>query len=83
MSLPFPSSFVPPTASTFQANTNPTSYGTSMPTYSGTATGFAATLLTSTLSSVLGPILQAAGVSVGGVSVADLSYNCGAVSLVK
>jgi uncharacterized membrane protein len=83
MSLPFPSAFVPPTASTFQANTNPTSYGTSAPTYSGTATGFAATLLTSTLSSVLGPILQAAGVTVGGVSVADLSYNCGAVSLVK
>jgi uncharacterized membrane protein len=82
-SLPFPSAFVPPTASTFQANTNPTSYGTSTPTYSGTATGFAATLLTSALSSVLGPILQAAGVSVGGVSVADLSYNCGAVSLVK
>jgi uncharacterized membrane protein len=82
-SLPFGSTVVPPTAATFQANTNPTSYGTSTPTYSGTATGFAATLLTTTLSSVLGPILQAAGVSVGGVSVADLSYNCGAVSLVK
>jgi hypothetical protein len=54
-----------------------------LPTFSGTAIGFAATLLTSTLTPVLGPILQAAGVSVGGVTVADLSYNCGAVSLVK
>jgi uncharacterized membrane protein len=72
-----------PNASTFQANTNPISSATTMPTFSGTATGFAATLLTSTLQPVLGPILQAAGVSVGGVTVADLSYNCGAVSLVK
>ena len=83
MSLPFGSAVVPPTASTFLANTNPTSYGTSTPTFSGTATGFVATLLTSILPPVLGPILQAAGVSVGGVSVADLNYNCGAVSIVK
>jgi hypothetical protein len=40
-------------------------------------------LLTSTLPPVLGPVLRAAGVSAGGVSVADLNYNCGAVSLVK
>jgi uncharacterized membrane protein len=72
-----------PNASTLQANTNPISSATTTPTFTGTATGFAGTLLTSTLTSVLGPILQAAGVSVGGVSVADLSYNCGAVSLVK
>ena len=54
-----------------------------MPTFTGTATGFAGTLLASTLPPVLGPILQAAGVSVGGVTVADLNYNCGAVSIVK
>jgi hypothetical protein len=40
-------------------------------------------LLTSTLPPVLGPVLQAAGVSVGAVSVADLNYNCGAVSIVQ
>jgi hypothetical protein len=39
--------------------------------------------LTSTLQPVLGPILQAAGVSVGGAVVADLNYNCGAVSIIK
>jgi uncharacterized membrane protein len=82
-SIAFPSSFVPPTAATLQANTNPISSATTSPTFSGTAVGFAATLLTSTLTPVLGPILQAAGVSVGGVTVADLNYNCGAVSLVK
>jgi len=85
-SLPFGASAVPPTASTFAANTNPTSIGSTAPTlsYSGlTATGFANTLLTSTLQPVLGPILQAAGVSVGGAVVADLNYNCGAVSIVK
>ena len=82
-SLAFPSSYVPPSASTLQANTNPISSATTTPSFSGTATGFAGTLLTSTLPPVLGPILQAAGVSVGAVSVADLNYNCGAVSLVK
>ena len=50
--LPFGSSVMPPNgpnASTFQANTNPTSSATTTPTYSGTATGFAGTLLTNTL----------------------------------
>ena len=32
---------------------------------------------------VLGPVLQAAGVTVGGAEVADLSTTCGAVSLVQ
>jgi uncharacterized membrane protein len=85
-SLPFGANAVPPTASTFAANSNPTSIGTTTPSlsYSGlTATGFANTLLTSTLQPVLGPILQAAGVSVGGAVVADLNYNCGAVSIIK
>ena len=36
-----------------------------------------------TLQPILGPVLQAAGVSVGGATVADLDYNCGAVSIVK
>jgi len=81
--IAFPATYIPPTASTMQANVNPISSATTMPTFTGTATGFAGTLLTSTLPPVLGPILQAAGVSVGGVTVADLNYNCGAVSIIK
>ena len=80
---PFPSTYVPPSASTLQALHNPFPSATSTPSFSGTATGFAATLLTSTLPPVLGPVLQAAGVSVGAVSVASLNYNCGAVSIVQ
>ena len=41
------------------------------------------TLLTSTLAGVLGPILQASGVTVGGAEVAYLSTDCDAVSLVQ
>jgi uncharacterized membrane protein len=78
---------VPPSASTASSSppTNPVSFGTTEPSlgYSGTASGLADTLLTSTLQPVLGPILQAAGVSVGDASVADLDDNCGAVSIVK
>ena len=40
-------------------------------------------LLTATLPGVLGPILQAAGVAVGGTNVANLDDNCGAVSIVQ
>lgn len=93
--LAFGATVVPPTASTLAANSNPTAFGTTSPSlnYSGPATGFVSTLLATTvvagvtvqplLQSVLGPILQAAGVSIGGAAVADLNYNCGAVSLVK
>jgi hypothetical protein len=41
------------------------------------------TLLSSTLPGVLGPVLQATGVTVGGAEVADLSTNCGSVSVVQ
>ncbi len=85
-SMPFGATVVPPTAASYAANTNPTAIGTTTPilSYSGlTATGFANTLLTSLLPPVLGPILQAAGVTVGGAVVADLNYNCGAVSIIK
>ena len=81
--IAFPATYIPPTASTMQSNVNPISSATTLPTFTGTATGFAGTLLTSTLLPVIGPILQAAGVSVGGVTVADLNYNCGAVSIIK
>jgi uncharacterized membrane protein len=92
----FGAAAVPPTATTMANNSNPKSFGSTSPSlsFSGSGlTGLVASLLTTTgvppltspplLQSVLGPILQAAGVTVGGVSVADLSYNCGAVSLVK
>ncbi len=84
-STPLAFDTVPPTTTTISNNSNPASIGATSPNlgYSGTATGLAATLLTSTLTPVLGPILQAAGVSVGGAVVADLDYNCGAVSIVK
>ncbi len=77
---------VPPTASTAAAGSNPISVGSSTPTlsYSGlSASSPVFTLLTSTLASVLGPILQASGVTVGGAQVAYLSTNCGAISLVQ
>jgi hypothetical protein len=35
------------------------------------------------LTGVLAPVLQATGVTVGGATIADLNYNCGAVSIVK
>jgi hypothetical protein len=79
-------SVVPPTATTVANDTNPQVAGSNSPTlsYSGlSAQSPVFTLLTSTLAGVLGPILQAAGVSVGGAEVADLSTNCGAISLVQ
>ena len=84
--LAFGAGIVPPTATSISGNTNPASIGTTAPllSYSGsTGTGTVNTLLTSTLQPVLGPILNAAGVSVGGAVVTDLDYNCGAVSIVK
>ncbi|HXY29039.1 MAG TPA: pilus assembly protein TadG-related protein [Acidimicrobiales bacterium] len=77
---------VPPTASTQSADTNPITVGSNSPTlsYSGLSTSSPVyTLLTSTLAGVLGPVLQAAGVPVGGAEVADLSTNCDAVSIVQ
>lgn len=79
---------VPPTASTAQAATNPKTAAVTNPplNYTGLTVVNPSplyTLLTSTLQSVLGPILQVSGASVAGVQVADLSTNCGAVSLVQ
>ncbi len=77
-------SLVPPSAST--VGSNPFTVGSPALSYSGlTVTNPSPlyTLLTSTLSGVLAPILQAAGVSLGGAQVAGLSTNCGAVSLVQ
>jgi len=77
---------VPPTASTQSADTNPITVGSNSPTlsYSGLSTSSPVfNLLTSTLPGVYGPVLQAAGVPVGGAEAADLSTNCGAVSIVQ
>jgi uncharacterized membrane protein len=68
--------------------TNPLQLGTQAPTptYSGLPgllNPLVATVLNTTLPGVLAPILQAAGISVGGANVADLGYNCGAVSIVQ
>jgi uncharacterized membrane protein len=78
---------VPPSASTAANDQNPIVAGSTMPALSYSPAISASSpvygLLTSTLPGVLGPILQAAGVPVGGVAVADLGTNCGAVSLVQ
>ena len=79
---------VPPTASTASANSNPIAVGSTTPTlsyspYSVPNPSPLNTLLTSTLPPVLGPILQASGVTVGGADVAYLSTNCDSVSLVQ
>ena len=86
--FPYGPAVVPPTATTAANGTNPQSVGTTTPTptWTGLTVPVASpiyTLLTSTLSGVLGPILQATGASVGGIQVADLSTNCGSVSLVQ
>ena len=89
--ISFTGANVPPTASTAAADTNPitvSSNSTSpyypVPSYSGLSPSSPVfTLLTSTLPGVLGPVLQASGVSVGGAQVADLSTQCDAVSLVQ
>jgi uncharacterized membrane protein len=81
---------IPPTAASAQSvpPTNPLQLGTQAPTptYSGLPgllNPLVATVLNTTLPGVLAPILQAAGISVGGANVADLGYNCGAVSIVQ
>jgi uncharacterized membrane protein len=81
---------VPPTASTAAAGTNPVQVGSTSPTptfstFSGATPPADPTggILTQVIPNVVGPILQATGVSVGGAEIADLSTNCDAVSLVQ
>jgi uncharacterized membrane protein len=81
---------VPPTASTASATpapTNPVQVVPASPTptiagLSGSTNPLVSTTL-STVTGLLDPVLQAAGVSVGGASIADLGTNCDAVSLVQ
>jgi hypothetical protein len=77
---------VPPTSASEAASTNPQSFGVTSPSlgYSpaGAVPSLISTLLNSTLQSVIGPVLQAAGVTLGGAQVADLSARCDVVSIV-
>jgi tight adherence protein G len=82
----FTAANVPPTASTFSSNKNPVQVGSASPapSYSGLSSSSPAySFLTTTLSGVMSPILQAVGVTVGGADVAFLGANCGAVSIVQ
>ena len=76
---------VPPTASTASATppSNPITVGSPVPSISGLSSSSPAYTVLTTLAGVLGPVLQAAGVAVGGAQVAYLSTNCDAVSLVQ
>jgi uncharacterized membrane protein len=78
------SGVVPPSASTDSgANpSNPKQLGTSSPTPTiSNASGQWTTVgpLLAPLDAILGPILQAAGVTVGGANVADLGLDCDAI----
>jgi uncharacterized membrane protein len=83
----FAGGVVPPTASTATAGTNPyqVTPASPMPTYSGLSgsTNPVVSAALSTVAGLLDPVLQAAGVSVGGASIADLGTNCDAVSVVQ
>ena len=82
-------STVPPTTSSVSLGTNPRKFGSTTPTlnYSsslgtlGLDTNLL-NLLTVNLPSVLGPVLQVTGASVGGAQVTDTKVKCGVVSLV-
>jgi uncharacterized membrane protein len=79
----FISTVIPPTASTQSANTNPVQIGTTSPVLSWSGLSAPLSGLPGLMTGVLGPVLQATGVTVGGATIADLNYNCGAVSIVK
>lgn len=77
---------MPPTPATAANNTNPDSVGTTTPSVTFTAASGVNTNVVSTmnvLDGVLGPDLQALGLTVGGATVAGYSADCGAVSLVQ
>jgi len=85
-SAQFNSTVVPPTAATqtHAPPTNPVQIGTTTPLLSWSGLPLSlSTLLPTMMTGVLGPVLQATGVTVGGATIADLNYNCGAVSIVK
>jgi uncharacterized membrane protein len=81
-----PPATVPPTAATATAGTNPETVGSHTPTMTFSAAGGANASATATmgvLATVLGPDLQALGLTIGGADIEALSANCGTVSLVQ
>jgi hypothetical protein len=86
---------VPPTTSEFGApsNANPFQIGSTSPTFTittlgGLASGITAVLASNNplivqLQSAMSGILQAAGVTVAGADIADLSVDCDSVSLAQ
>jgi uncharacterized membrane protein len=74
---------IPPTYASITAKSNPLYIGTTTPTLSFSGLGTVVALLNTDLDSVLGPVLQALGVSLGGAQVAVLSAKCGNVELVQ
>ncbi len=90
--LGYGAAVVPPTASTASADTNPITIGTTTPTISfnnvnngllNLSQQAVVDPLLTTLSSALGPVLQAAGVNVAGAEVTDLHTQCADVTLVN
>ena len=81
----FPGTDVPPTATTAAQDLNPVTVApnSTTPNWSGLSSSSPAYTVITLLSGALVPVLQAAGVTVAGAEVADLSTNCGAVSLVQ
>jgi hypothetical protein len=81
-----PPATVPPTAATASAGTNPETVGSHTPNFSFSAATGAngdATATMGVLTTVLGPDLQALGLTIGGADIEGLSANCGTVSLVQ
>lgn len=81
---------VPPTAASISAGTNPRSFGSQTPNlvWGSPLSGLGLdtsvfTLLNSNLQSVVGPILQVSGASVGGAQVADTWARCDAIEIVQ
>ncbi len=75
---------VPPTATSVANGSNPeTAGGTPVPSVSGLSPSSPAQPVITAAGPILVPIMQAAGVTLGAASVADLSTNCGAVALVQ
>ena len=80
----YPAVFVPPTSSTDSgaSPSNPRQLGTSDPTPTISGASGQWTLvgpLLAPLDAILGQVLQAAGVTIGGANVADLGLDCDAI----
>jgi uncharacterized membrane protein len=81
----YSASTVPPTASTASAGTNPRQLGSDAPIPSFTNEVGLWSLISGTMTGVvedaIGPLLQAAGVTLAGADVADLGTDCDAIEI--